>query len=223
MKNPKFRIDIKHLERRSGFNRRWIKSDYSGQERRTVKDRRDGRPFQDLLLPEDLDTKKIVGFENRIPLRPIKGGGNEKKGYALRYFIAFVTLIFFSTVGSFIAAVNYNIGWKCIKIWNSFFLNMFGIEIICENIPEVIAIYVFGSFAQFYETKESDLDIAIFCEKKIDKVFLWKLAQKIASQVPEFKYRYYVDSGPALEKAIAVKAGIGWQGKNSIVITSQKR
>ena len=66
MKNPKFRIDIKHLERRSGFNRRWIKSDYSGQERRTVKDRRDGRPFQDLLLPEDIDKKKIVGFEKLL-------------------------------------------------------------------------------------------------------------------------------------------------------------
>jgi len=66
MKNPKFRIDIKHLERRSGFNRRWIKSDYSGQERRTVKDRRDGRPSQDLLLSEDLDTKKIVGFEKLL-------------------------------------------------------------------------------------------------------------------------------------------------------------
>jgi hypothetical protein len=66
MKNPKFRIDIKHLERRSGFNRRWIKSDYSGQERRTVKDRRDGRPFQDLLRPEDLDTHKIVGFEKLL-------------------------------------------------------------------------------------------------------------------------------------------------------------
>ena len=66
MKNPKFRIDIKHLERRSGFNRRWIKSDYSGQERRTVKDRRDRRPFQNLLPPEDLDTKKIVGFEKLL-------------------------------------------------------------------------------------------------------------------------------------------------------------
>ena len=66
MKNPKFRIDIKHLERRSGFNRRWIKSDYSGQERRTVKDRRDGHPFQDLPLSEDLDSRKIAGFEKLL-------------------------------------------------------------------------------------------------------------------------------------------------------------
>jgi hypothetical protein len=66
MKNPKFRIDIKNLERRSGFNRRWIKSDYNGQERRTVKDRREGRPFRDLLLSEELDSRKMLGFEKLL-------------------------------------------------------------------------------------------------------------------------------------------------------------
>ena len=66
MKNPKFAVDLNNLERRSGFNRRWIKSDYSGQERRTVEDRRDGRPFQDLLLSEDLDPRKIAGFEKLL-------------------------------------------------------------------------------------------------------------------------------------------------------------
>jgi len=66
MKRPKFRVDINNLDRRSGFNRRWIKSDYSGQERRKVSDRREGRPFQDLLLPEDLDKKKMAGFQKLL-------------------------------------------------------------------------------------------------------------------------------------------------------------
>jgi hypothetical protein len=66
MKNPKFPVDIDNLERRSGFNRRWIKSDYNGQERRTVKDRRDRRPFKDLLLSKDLDSRKIAGFEKLL-------------------------------------------------------------------------------------------------------------------------------------------------------------
>ena len=66
MKNPKFPVDIDKMERRSGFNRRWIKSDYNGQERRTVKDRRDGRPSQDLLLPENLDSRKIAGLEKLL-------------------------------------------------------------------------------------------------------------------------------------------------------------
>jgi len=66
MKRPKITVDIKHIERRSGFNRRWIKSDYSGQERRRVKDRREGLPFRDLLVSEDFDTKKMVGFEKLL-------------------------------------------------------------------------------------------------------------------------------------------------------------
>jgi hypothetical protein len=66
MKSPKLPVELDNLERRSGFNRRWIKSDYSGQERRTVKDRRDGHPFQDLLLSKDLDSRKIAGFEKLL-------------------------------------------------------------------------------------------------------------------------------------------------------------
>ena len=66
MKNPKLRIDIKHLERRSGVNRRWIKSDFNGQERRTVKDRREGRPFRDLLLSEEFNSRKMLGFEKLL-------------------------------------------------------------------------------------------------------------------------------------------------------------
>ena len=66
MKSPKIHVDSKHLDRRSGFNRRWIKADYSGQERRSGKDRREGLQVKDLLVSEDLDTKKMVGFEKLI-------------------------------------------------------------------------------------------------------------------------------------------------------------
>ncbi len=66
MKSPRIPADIKHLDRRSGFNRRWIKSGYSGQERRGVQDRREGLPVKDLLVSEDLDTKKVAGFEKLL-------------------------------------------------------------------------------------------------------------------------------------------------------------
>ena len=66
MKHPKISIDIQQLDRRSGFNRRWIKSDYSGQEKRKVRDRREALPVKDLLVFEDLDTKKMVGFEKLL-------------------------------------------------------------------------------------------------------------------------------------------------------------
>jgi hypothetical protein len=63
MAGPKSPIDMRQPDRRTGFNRRWIKSQYSGQERRKVKDRREGMPAKDLLVPEDLNSKKMVGFE----------------------------------------------------------------------------------------------------------------------------------------------------------------
>ena len=66
MKSPKTPVDLKHPDRRSGFNRRWIKSGYSGQERRGVQDRREGLPVKNLLVSEDLDTKKVVGFEKLL-------------------------------------------------------------------------------------------------------------------------------------------------------------
>ena len=66
MKSPKIPVDVKHLDRRTGFNRRWIKSDYSGPERRRVQDRRDGLPVRDLLVSEDFDTKKMVGYEKLL-------------------------------------------------------------------------------------------------------------------------------------------------------------
>lgn len=66
MTSSKPSSDTKQQDRRSGFNRRWIKSHYSGQERRTVKDRREGMPARNLPVPEDINSKKMVGFEKLV-------------------------------------------------------------------------------------------------------------------------------------------------------------
>lgn len=47
---------------------------------------------------------------------------------------------------------------------------------------------------------------------------LQKLAEKIESEYGSFAYRAFCDSAPVLEKPIAKKAGIGWQGKNTVLI-----
>lgn len=47
---------------------------------------------------------------------------------------------------------------------------------------------------------------------------LHKLYSFIQSFVPEVQGRAFVDSAPLLEKAWAVEAGLGWQGRHSIVI-----
>ncbi len=44
------------------------------------------------------------------------------------------------------------------------------------------------------------------------------LAEKIATEVDDFKYRAFSDSAPVLERPLAEKAGIGFIGKNSLII-----
>jgi len=48
---------------------------------------------------------------------------------------------------------------------------------------------------------------------------LQKLAQRIESKVGKFGYRAFVDSAPVLEKPLAQKAGLGWSGKHSNLVS----
>ncbi|MCF6346168.1 MAG: tRNA epoxyqueuosine(34) reductase QueG [Thiomicrorhabdus sp.] len=47
---------------------------------------------------------------------------------------------------------------------------------------------------------------------------LQALANYIAQEVPNFQYRAFTDSAPVLERPIAQKAGLGFTGKNSLII-----
>ncbi len=46
------------------------------------------------------------------------------------------------------------------------------------------------------------------------------LTDVIKKRHPSARFKTCVDTSPILEKALAVKAGIGWQGKHSVVINS---
>ena len=56
---------------------------------------------------------------------------------------------------------------------------------------------------------------------KVMRKRLQKLADKIQQQVGEFGYRAFVDSAPVLEKALANKAGLGWIGKHTNLLSEQ--
>ena len=47
---------------------------------------------------------------------------------------------------------------------------------------------------------------------------LQKLADQITESVGSFGYRAFVDSAPVLERALAEKSGLGWIGKNTMLI-----
>lgn len=56
---------------------------------------------------------------------------------------------------------------------------------------------------------------------KLMRSRLQKLADRIAAEIGVFGYRVFVDSAPVMEKPLAVKAGLGWQGKHTNLINRQ--
>ena len=56
---------------------------------------------------------------------------------------------------------------------------------------------------------------------KLIRKRLQKFATQLTPLLGEFGYRVFTDSAPVMEKALAVKAGLGWRGKHSNVLDRQ--
>jgi len=56
---------------------------------------------------------------------------------------------------------------------------------------------------------------------KLIRKRLQRLAEQIAEVVGPFGHRAFVDSAPVLEKPLAQKAGLGWMGKNTLILNRQ--
>ncbi|MFO1306192.1 MAG: tRNA epoxyqueuosine(34) reductase QueG [Burkholderiales bacterium] len=54
---------------------------------------------------------------------------------------------------------------------------------------------------------------------KVMRARLVRLVDRIADEVGTFGYRVFTDSGPVLEVALAAKAGLGWRGKHTLLLT----
>ena len=78
--------------------------------------------------------------------------------------------------------------------------------------------------AELMEDSESALISRYALGRDYHKVLrkrLQKLATRINEETGPFGYRVFVDSAPVLEKALAEKAGLGWIGKHSNVLSLQ--
>jgi epoxyqueuosine reductase len=53
---------------------------------------------------------------------------------------------------------------------------------------------------------------------KVLRASLQKLCERIAAEAGPFGYRVFTDSAPVLEVELAVKAGIGWRGKHTLLL-----
>jgi epoxyqueuosine reductase len=56
---------------------------------------------------------------------------------------------------------------------------------------------------------------------KMLRARLQKLADRIAQDVEAFSYRALVDSAPVMEVELARKAGLGWRGKHTLLLTRE--
>ncbi|MGI8894202.1 MAG: tRNA epoxyqueuosine(34) reductase QueG [Casimicrobiaceae bacterium] len=56
---------------------------------------------------------------------------------------------------------------------------------------------------------------------KVLRSRLQQLADRIEEAVGEFGYRVFTDSAPVLEVALAAKAGLGWRGKHTLLLTRE--
>jgi epoxyqueuosine reductase len=56
---------------------------------------------------------------------------------------------------------------------------------------------------------------------KLIRKRLQQLADRLQQEAGAFGYRAFVDSAPVLERALAEKAGLGWIGKNTMLINKQ--
>jgi epoxyqueuosine reductase len=54
---------------------------------------------------------------------------------------------------------------------------------------------------------------------KVLRARLQKLCERIADETGEFGYRVFTDSAPVMEVELAARAGIGWRGKHTLLLS----
>ncbi|MGB9677278.1 MAG: epoxyqueuosine reductase, partial [Candidatus Ratteibacteria bacterium] len=87
-------------------------------------------------------------------------------------------------------------------------------------LPSVKTIISFG--VNYYSKIPSDCPFPRYLTKvdyhKVIKKMLLSLIENLKKEIGEFEYKIFVDSGPIFEKYWAKKSGIGFIGKNSLII-----
>ena len=98
-------------------------------------------------------------------------------------------------------------------------------EFLKEQIPGLIAIYIFGSMADNSTTPESDIDIAFLTFRKISAVEKWKIQEELASKLNQdvdlidLKDATTILQTEVVEKGILIYSGDSYQVNHFEMIT----
>lgn len=98
-------------------------------------------------------------------------------------------------------------------------------EFLKDQIPELIAIYIFGSMADNSTTSESDIDIAFLSFRKISAVEKWKIQEELASKLNQdvdlidLKDATTILQTEVIEKGILIYSGDSYQVNHFEMIT----
>jgi epoxyqueuosine reductase len=95
---------------------------------------------------------------------------------------------------------------------------------LVENARSVVVLLTNYYPAAFMDP-ESDYRVSAYAYgedyHEVIRAWLNRLADRLREESPGIAVRGFVDSAPVLERAWAVRAGLGWIGKNSMMITKR--
>lgn len=82
------------------------------------------------------------------------------------------------------------------------------VKILTEHISDIICIYLFGSYIENRLKKESDIDIAILAEKRLDSIKRWEIAGMLADNLKKDVDLLDMNSVSTVMKARVVSRGL---------------
>ncbi len=101
----------------------------------------------------------------------------------------------------------------------------FDVKNILPGAKSVISLAVNYFTKEYHEEKNGYGKVSRYAWGKDYHLIIWDMLEQLEDELkkidPDFECKSYVDTGPVMDKAWAVKSGIGWMGKHSNVINRE--
>lgn len=101
----------------------------------------------------------------------------------------------------------------------------FDVRNILPNAKSVISLAVNYYNKEDFQNKNGYGKVSRYAWGKDYHLVIWEKLEILEDELkeidPKFESKYYVDTGPVMDKVWAVKSGIGWMGKHTNVITRE--